>query len=54
MRRRLVLAYDMRADHESTRCESNISMADRQACLDRVRAVEKNASEIRKSREASR
>jgi hypothetical protein len=45
------VAYDMRADHESARCESNMSMADRQACLDRVRAVEKNASEIRKSRE---
>jgi hypothetical protein len=54
MLRRLVLAYDMRADHASTRWESNISMADRQACLDRVRAVEKNASEIRKSKEASR
>jgi hypothetical protein len=44
------IAYDFQADKEASRCESIISQTDRQACLARAREVDRQASEVRKSR----
>lgn len=43
-------AYDLRTDKDESRCNALLSHNDRQACMARVREVEKQAAVARKPR----
>ena len=44
------IAYDETARKEREGCEKNISMADRQACMERANKITKQAEEARKNK----
>lgn len=44
------IAYDLGTDKDVSRCNALMSQNDRQACMARVREVEKQAAEARQSR----
>ena len=44
------VAYDHRTDQDASRCKALLSQNDRQDCMARVREVERQAAEARKTR----